>query len=74
MGTEAFLIINFVEYDRYYRLDFPLLEKAWKGWKNGEGVNEYSNIASIPYEWFEQHLTPLKSKNGITLDYLKLIN
>jgi recombination protein U len=73
LGTESFLLINFVKHNQYYRLEFPQLQKAWEGWKSSQGVTDYSNIASIPYEWFASNLKPVKSKGGVVLDYLCLV-
>ncbi len=72
LGSDAFLLINFVKHNEYYRLDFSDLKRAWEGWKSGRGVDGYTNIASIPYSWFVDNLSTIKSKRGLIIDYLDI--
>ena len=74
-GSENFIIIDMVPHKKIYRLDFPELERRWKGWQTSTGVpydNKNGSYASISWEWIEQNLEPIPSRNGIILDYLNL--
>ncbi len=67
LGGKAFLIVSFVKYDQYFRLDYSVLKYYWERWKANPNKRGY---ASIPYEEFTALRQKLKSRNGIALDYL----
>lgn len=74
-GTEAFILINCVRHRKIYRLGFEELHRRWKGWKSKEGVpydNQNGSYASISFNWMEENLKPINSKNGILVDYLNM--
>lgn len=65
LGGHAFLIVNFVEYQKYYRLSYPVLRDYWTAWKKNSRKRGY---ASIPFIEFERQ--EVSSGKGLALDYL----
>lgn len=63
-GHQAFIVVNFSDLDRYFRLDvFDLVAYMKKPYE--------SNKKSIPVKYFEEKAAELGRGNKILLDYLK---
>ncbi|MEK5272573.1 Holliday junction resolvase RecU [Aeribacillus sp. FSL K6-8394] len=62
----SFLLIDFTKKQEVYFLTLSELEKWWNEAEKG-------GRKSIPYEWFVENCNLVKSKNGILLDYLGVI-
>lgn len=62
---EAFLIILFTTENTCYKLDIEEYTEL-KNELNAKGRK------SIPLDWFKEHKTPIRSKNGVYYDYLNL--
>lgn len=65
-GGISFILVEFAKKREVYYLSFNQLEKWVK--QANEGGRK-----SIPYEWFHLNCEQVKSRNGIALDYLYLI-
>ncbi|MFO3693627.1 Holliday junction resolvase RecU [Staphylococcus felis] len=61
-GGEAFILILFKHVNELYRLDIAMYQL----------LKSKLDRKSIPYEWFNTNLTPIKSKNGVYYDYLDI--
>lgn len=62
----AFLLVNFVEYNKYFMLPFDILKKYWDEARDG-------GRKSIPYEAFPKELE-IFSKHGAYIHYLEALN
>lgn len=74
-GTMNFIVVNCLKLHKCYRINFPELKRRWEGWQSGKGVpddNKNGSYASISFEWLQENMEPIKSKNGIILDYLNI--
>lgn len=67
-GGITFLVINFKELGKTYRIDWCYLSGYWEGYQANKGKRGYGNI---PIEFFQTNCLQIKSKDGILLDYLK---
>jgi recombination protein U len=65
-GGISFILVEFAKKRETYLLPFQSLENWWNEAQLG-------GRKSIPYEWFLMNCNLVKSKNGILLDYLSLI-
>lgn len=65
-GGISFVLVEFAKKQEVYYLPFKELEKWVK--RANEGGRK-----SIPYDWFYVNCEQVKSRNGIPLDYLHLI-
>lgn len=64
-GAAAFLIVSFAtKQGEIYYLPFESLQKFWEAAQKG-------GQKSIPYKYFVEQCSLIKSENGIVLDYLK---
>lgn len=66
-GGISFLLVEFVKLNETYLLPFEGLQKWWEGAQKG-------GRKSIPYDYFQNECDLVKSKNGILLDYLSVID
>lgn len=65
-GGISFILVEFAKRREIYYLPFKQLEEWVIQAKNG-------GRKSIPYDWFYENCELVKSRNGIVLDYLHLI-
>jgi recombination protein U len=70
-GGQAFLLVNFKNLNRVYRLDHTTLMWYWEQYTINKGKRGFG---SIPLNEFEQNCKLIKSGNGIALHYLEGIN
>ena len=68
LGGIAFIIVEFTDINKIYRLEYERLKDYWGIWQNNKGKRGY---ASIPLEEFSLKRKELRQRRGIALDYLE---
>ncbi|MBM7717167.1 recombination protein U [Bacillus thermophilus] len=65
-GAVTFFLIEFAIHHEVYFVPFDLVLEWWLNAKRG-------GRKSIPYKWFKENCSLVKSSRGIPLDYLKCL-
>ena len=66
-GGHAFMIIEFTEVGKIFKMDYPYLKNCWDRWKMHKGERGY---ASLGLDEMELNCLEVKQNRSIALDYL----
>ena len=67
-GGLAFLVVEFVQFEKIYRIEYEYIKFYWDQWQENKGRRGY---AHIPMREFEQNGRLLRARKGIPVDYLE---